>query len=71
MNQLGVSGMLSINLLIKDSPASYELPEHLGDLYSRSKASISEKKMAQLLAEFQDVFLCGPNDLGSTNGGKK
>ena len=41
-----------------DLPASYELPEHLGDLYSRSKASIGEEnetKLAQLLAEFQDI----------------
>ena len=53
-----------------DLPASYELPEHLGDLYSRSKVSIGEEnetKLAQLLAEFQDVFSRGPNDLGSTD----
>ena len=78
MNQLGVVRNLehqSVDGDVKnDLPVSYELPEHLGDLYSRSKASIGEKnetKLAQLLTEFQDVFSRGPNNLGSANGGKK
>lgn len=54
----------------KDKGGDRELPEHLVDLYRRSKTFIGEghkTQLIELLKEFQDMFSSGPNDLGSTS----
>ncbi|CAB4016330.1 Hypothetical predicted protein [Paramuricea clavata] len=54
----------------KDKGGDRELPEHLVDLYRRSKTFIGEghkTQLIELLKEFQDMFSSGPNYLGSTS----
>ena len=54
----------------EDNSGDGELPEHLVDLYHRSKTFIGEgykTQLIELLKEFRDMFSSGPNDLGSTS----
>jgi hypothetical protein len=51
-------------------PNNSELPEHLNDLYCRSKSAVgseNERQLADFLIEFQDLFSSGQNDLGNTS----
>ena len=46
------------------------VPEHLQDLFSRSKQEVPNQyhqDIVELLAEFQDIFSKGSDDLGKTN----
>ncbi len=51
-------------------PNNSELPEHLNDLYCRSKSAVgseNERQLADFLFEFQDLFSSGQNDLDNTS----
>ena len=46
-----------------------DLPKHLKELYARSKEGLNagqQRQLHDLLLEFQDIFLKGPQDLGKT-----
>jgi dUTPase len=59
----------STNNIKTESEQGVNVPEHLKDLFERSKSELNseqENKLAELLNEYSDVFSTGSKDIGHT-----